>query len=85
MDNSSEKNRGQNSESKIRNETTGFHGMCFSSANRKMLESIIKDGMSLTYINSKGPNMLPCGTPERTGRRFEMQWLRVTWCKRQER
>ena len=31
-------------------------------------------GVSFTYIrNSKGPSILPCGTPDKTGRGFEIQ------------
>ena len=40
-----------------------------SSAYRKMLECLTERGISLIKIKKRrGPRMLPCGTPERTGR-----------------
>lgn len=39
-----------------------------SSANSRTVEKEVEVGRSLIYVrNSKGPRILPCGTPERTG------------------
>ena len=45
-----------------------------SSAKSKLLENKAVSGKSFTKIRkSNGPRMLPCGTPERTGKVFEVE------------
>ena len=41
-----------------------------SSANRNNRQNLMMSGISLTYMrNRSGPSILPCGIPDRTGRR----------------
>ena len=43
-----------------------------SSANINILDELIAEGRSFIYTRkSKGPSMLPCGTPDNTGRHLD--------------
>ena len=47
-----------------------------SSANINVLDELITEGRSLiNTMKSKGPSMLPCGTPDNTGKHLDRQLL----------
>ena len=54
-----------------------------SSANNSIIEETAQSGMSLLYKrNSKGPNTLPWGIPDKTGNKWECMLLIFTHCWR---